>query len=359
MSESKVTLIKERLKEVKYPGYSRDIVSFGFIKKVAECDGLVKIELQATGLNDSVKATIIQDIQNLLQKESGIKEVAVSFVDPAPAPTQPPLKKTNPNDPWQDQIPVEGVENIIAVASGKGGVGKSTVSVNLACALKSLGYRVGLMDCDIYGPSIPIMVGTHEKPQVIGEDRLVPIQKYGLNIMSIGFMIDEDEPVIWRGPMIQSAIKQFLHGVNWGPLDYLIVDLPPGTGDAQLSLAQQVPITGSVIVSTPQDVALIDAKKGVAMFKKINVPVLGIVENMSGFICPHCGERTDIFSTGGGKKEAEKQNVDFLGDVPLDLAIRQQGDSGIPIVVAQPDSSQSNAFLSIAKKVAEIIKNKK
>jgi ATP-binding protein involved in chromosome partitioning len=350
MATEKVHEIQQKLKEVKYPGFSRDIVSFGYVKKVAECDGVVKIELMAKGVKDDIKEQIAQDIHSKIKDLGGIKDITVSFLEPESVQQKPAAH--NNQDPWADQEPIPGVKNIIAVASGKGGVGKSTVAVNLACSLQKLGYKTGLLDCDIYGPSIPTMMGTREMPQLIENDILLPVKQYGLSVMSIGFMIKEDEPVIWRGPMIQSAVKQFLKGVQWGDLDFLIVDLPPGTGDAQLSLSQIVPLTGSVIVTTPQDVALIDVKKGVGMFQKVNVPVLGVVENMSYFICPHCNQRTDIFSTGGGKNEAEKQAIPFLGEIPLDPEIRADGDAGKPIVEANPDSPQTKAFINIAQKMA-------
>jgi ATP-binding protein involved in chromosome partitioning len=350
MATEKVHEIQQKLKEVKFPGFSRDIVSFGYVKRVAECDGVVKIELMAKGVKDDIKEQIAQDIHSKIKVLGGIKDITVSFLEPESAQQKPAAK--NNQDPWADQEPIPGVKNIIAVASGKGGVGKSTVAVNLACALQKSGYKTGLLDCDIYGPSIPTMMGTREMPQLTENDILLPVKQYDLAVMSIGFMIKEDEPVIWRGPMIQSAVKQFLKGVQWGELDFLVIDLPPGTGDAQLSLSQLVPLTGSVIVTTPQDVALIDVKKGVGMFQKVNVPVLGVVENMSYFICPHCNQRTDIFSTGGGKKEAEKQSIPFLGEIPIDPEIRADGDAGKPIVVANPDSPQTKAFINIAQKMA-------
>ncbi len=349
MASEQVHTIEQKLKEVKYPGFSRDIVSFGFVKRVTECDGIVKIELSAKGLKDETKEQIAQDIHGRIKDLDGIKEITVSYQEPAePAKKQPPQ---NSQDPWADQEAIPGVKNIVAVASGKGGVGKSTVAVNLACALQHLGFKTGLLDCDIYGPSIPTMMGTREMPKLIENDILLPIMQYNLAIMSIGFLIKEDEPVIWRGPMIQTAVKQFLKGVQWGELDFLIIDLPPGTGDAQLSLSQLVPLTGTVMVTTPQDVALIDVKKGVGMFQKINVPIFGIVENMSYFLCPHCNERTNIFSTGGGQKEAERQGLPFLGEIPLDPEIREDGDSGKPIVVANPDSPQTKAFIEIAQRM--------
>jgi len=354
MAQEIIQQVRELLKKVKYPGFSRDIVSFGFVKNIAECDGMVKVELRIAGVTDQVKTDLTHVITDTVNTLPGIKIVNVKYLD-IPAPVSKP--KTPGGDPWSEQTAIPGIRAIVAVASGKGGVGKSTVAVNLACALGQLGYKTGLLDCDIYGPSIPIMMGTKKQPEVVEDDMLVPISQYGLEIMSIGFLLNEDEPVIWRGPMIQSAVKQFLKGVQWGELDFLIVDLPPGTGDAQLSLAQMVPLTGTIIVSTPQDVALIDAKKGVNMFHKINVPVIGIVENMSYFLCPHCNERTDIFDSGGAKREAERSKVPFLGAVPLDPEIRIGSDKGKPIVISNPASPQAKIFMEIAEKTAETVAN--
>src|SRR6185436_6484971 len=226
----------------------------------------------------------------------------------------------------------------VAVASGKGGVGKSTVAANLALALARVGHKVGLMDSDIYGPSQQMMMGIDEKPYVNETNQIVPIERYGVKVMSLGFLMDVDQPVIWRGPMVMKAVEQFLQDVAWGTLDVLVIDLPPGTGDAQLTLTQKVHLSGAVIVTTPQDIALIDARKGLAMFQKVNVPVLGIIENMSYFLCPHCGERSDIFSHGGARREAERLGTDFLGEVPLDMAIRETSDDGRPITVSDPQS---------------------
>jgi ATP-binding protein involved in chromosome partitioning len=246
-----------------------------------------------------------------------------------------------------------GVEAIIAVASGKGGVGKSTTAVNLALGLRDLGLKVGVLDADIYGPSIPKLLSIRERPQTVGGTRLIPIQRYGLTVMSIGFLIDEETPMIWRGPMVMSALTQMLREVEWGELDVMVVDMPPGTGDAQLTMAQQVPLKGAVIVSTPQDLALIDARRGIAMFRKVNVPVLGIVENMSYFLCPHCGERSDIFGHGGARHEAERMGVPFLGEVPLHMTIREKSDAGLPVVATEPDGPHAKIYRDIAAKVQD------
>ncbi|HEY7231161.1 MAG TPA: iron-sulfur cluster carrier protein ApbC [Pseudolabrys sp.] len=263
-------------------------------------------------------------------------------------------RAAHPADKVQPGIP--GVDAVIAVASGKGGVGKSTTAVNLALGLRDLGLKVGMLDADIYGPSLPKLLAIREKPQTIGGTRLKPIERYGLTVMSIGFLIDEETPMIWRGPMVMSAITQMLREVEWGKLDVMVVDMPPGTGDAQLTMAQQVPLKGAVIVSTPQDLALIDARRGVAMFKRVNVPVLGVVENMSYFLCPSCGTRSDIFGHGGAHKEAERLGVPFLGEVPLHMTIREKSDSGLPVVATEPDSPHAQIYRAIATKVFEQIK---
>jgi ATP-binding protein involved in chromosome partitioning len=248
---------------------------------------------------------------------------------------------------------IPGVGAIIAVASGKGGVGKSTVAINLALALRDLGLKVGVLDADIYGPSLPKLLAIKERPQSAGGTRLKPIVRHGMPVMSIGFLVEEETPMIWRGPMVMSALTQMLREVEWGSLDVLVVDMPPGTGDAQLTMAQQVPLKGAVIVSTPQDMALIDARRGIAMFRRVNVPVLGIVENMSTFICPHCGTRSDIFGHGGARHEAERLGVPFLGEVPLALAIRETSDAGLPVVASEPDGPHAQAFRAIAARVRE------
>jgi ATP-binding protein involved in chromosome partitioning len=253
----------------------------------------------------------------------------------------------------QAPIGVPGVAAIIAVASGKGGVGKSTTAVNLALGLRDLGLKVGILDADIYGPSLPKLLAIREKPQTIGGTRLRPISRYGLTVMSIGFLIEEETPMIWRGPMVMSALTQMLREVEWGTLDVMVVDMPPGTGDAQLTMAQQVPLKGAVIVSTPQDLALIDARRGIAMFKRVNVPVLGIVENMSYFLCPECGARSDIFGHGGARGEAERLGVPFLGEVPLHMAIREKSDAGLPVVATEPDSEYAAVYRGIAAKVRD------
>jgi ATP-binding protein involved in chromosome partitioning len=259
----------------------------------------------------------------------------------------------SPASPMSKQSEIPGIAAVIAVASGKGGVGKSTTALNLALGLRDLGLRVGLLDADIYGPSVPRLTGIREKPQLNDDKKMIPLQRFGLAIMSIGFLVEEDTAMIWRGPMVMSAITQMLRDVAWGTLDVLVVDMPPGTGDAQLTLAQNVPLKGAIIISTPQDLSLIDARRGLAMFKKVNVPVLGIVENMSYFQCPHCGTRSDIFGHGGARHEAERLGVPFLGEIPLHMAIRVSSDSGTPVVESEPDGPHAAIYRAIGTKVRD------
>ena len=259
----------------------------------------------------------------------------------------------SPASPMSKQAEIPGVAAVIAVASGKGGVGKSTTALNLALGLRDLGLRVGLLDADIYGPSVPRLTGIHEKPKLNDDRKMIPIERFGLSIMSIGFLVEEETAMIWRGPMVMSAITQMLRDVAWGTLDILVVDMPPGTGDAQLTLAQNVPLKGAVIISTPQDLSLIDARRGLAMFRKVNVPVLGIVENMSYFQCPHCGTRSDIFGHGGARHEAERLGVPFLGEIPLHMSIRTTSDSGNPVVASEPDGPHAAIYRAIGTKVRD------
>jgi ATP-binding protein involved in chromosome partitioning len=278
---------------------------------------------------------------------------AVSGAAPAHAPHP---ERGQERRPGRSSEPLPGVKRIIAVASGKGGVGKSTVACNLAVALATLGLKVGVLDADLYGPSMPKLFGLDAKPELAADGKkLVPLEAYGVRVMSIGFLIEEGAPVIWRGPMVMSALNQLLREVDWGDLDVLVVDMPPGTGDTQLTMAQNVPLSGAVIVSTPQDLALIDARRGIAMFKQVQVPLIGIVENMSYFLCPHCGGRTDVFSHAGARKEAERLGVPFLGEVPLDIDIRANSDEGRPVVTTLPESALAGAFLQIARHVAETL----
>jgi ATP-binding protein involved in chromosome partitioning len=340
--------IQNSLKAVKYPGYSRDIVSFGLVKEISTANGAVSVMMQLTSPNAEAANQIKAESERVLKNLPGVNHVHVEV-------RQPAAGQAAPQSPFANQNKVSGVKRIIAIASGKGGVGKSTCSVNLACALTHLGARVGLLDCDIYGPSIPLMMGVHEKPTVSAEERLVPPMAHGVKVMSIGLLLNDDQPVIWRGPMITKTIQQFLLAVEWGELDFLLVDLPPGTGDAQLSLCQTVPLDGGVIVTTPQEASLGVVRKGIAMFRKVNVPILGIVENMSYFTTPN-GERVEIFGHGGGKAEAARQNVPFLGEVPIFTEIREGGDNGMPIVVSAPNHSAGKAFVQIAEALRKELK---
>jgi ATP-binding protein involved in chromosome partitioning len=346
MSEILQEEILNALKAVKYPGYSRDVVSFGLVKEISVANGAVNVTMQLTSANPEAAAQIKIESERALKNLPGVKHV---FVDVK----QPAAGQGAPGNLFDNQRRVSGVKKIIAIASGKGGVGKSTCSVNLGCALKHLGAKVGLLDCDIYGPSIPLMMGVHEKPTVSQNEQLVPPVAHGVKVMSIGLLIPDDQAVIWRGPMITKTIQQFLMQVEWGDLDFLLVDLPPGTGDAQLSLCQTVPLDGGVIVSTPQEASLGVVRKGIAMFQKVNVPILGIVENMSYFTTPN-GERVEIFGHGGGKDEAARQKVPFLGEVPIFTEIREAGDSGMPIVISAPNHPAGKAFIQIAETLRKI-----
>jgi len=298
--------------------------------------------MQLTSPNPEAAQQIKSESESVLKNLPGVNYVHVEVRQPAAG--QP----AGGTSPFANQNKVSGVKRIIAIASGKGGVGKSTCSANLACALTHLGAKVGLLDCDIYGPSIPLMMGVHEKPTVNEAERFVPPSNHGVKVMSIGLLLNDDQPVIWRGPMITKTIQQFLLAVEWGELDFLLVDLPPGTGDAQLSLCQTVPLDGGVIVTTPQEASLGVVRKGIAMFRKVNVPILGIVENMSYFTAPS-GERVEIFGHGGGKEEAARQDVPFLGEVPIFTEIREGGDRGMPIVVSTPNHAAGKAFIQIAE----------
>lgn len=339
-------LILKALSNVQDPDLRRDIVTLNMVKDI-RIEGnqiFVKVNLTtpACPLKDNIKNDCIREIQKVVGNDFSIQVEMGSSVT------------THINEIKEKLLP--GVKNTIAVASGKGGVGKSTVAVNLAVALAKDGANVGLIDADIYGPSIPLMLGVKEQPKMIGDDpnnvKLLPLERYGVKLMSIGFLIDDNTPVIWRGPMASGAIKQFMSDVMWGDLDYLIFDLPPGTGDIQLTLVQTIPLTGAVVVTTPQDVALIDARKAIKMFERVNVTILGLVENMSYFIAPDTGKRYDIFGNGGGKKAAEEMGIPFLGEIPINPLIREGGDTGKPIVIADPDCEETRKIMEIARNMA-------
>jgi ATP-binding protein involved in chromosome partitioning len=342
--------VLEVLKTVRFPGLSRDIVSFGFVKDLSVGGGNVSFRLEMTTDSPSAAEEIRRDATERLRSVPGVQAVTIaldvraSSASPAGRPAQMPSGEI-----------LRDVRYKIAVASGKGGVGKSTVTANLALALSRLGYRIGLMDSDIYGPSQQMMMGAAEKPYVNEENRIVPVERHGVKVISLGFLMDVDQPVIWRGPMVMKAVEQFLQDVAWGPLDFLLVDLPPGTGDAQLTLTQKIQLSGAVIVTTPQDVALIDARKGLAMFQKVNVPLLGVIENMSYYVCPECGHREEIFKHGGGRKTASELDVPFLGEIPIDPRIVAGGDSGQPIVVLEPRSEATNAYMAVADAVVRAL----
>jgi len=335
--------VTQILQQVLYPGYKTDIVSFGIVKDIRIVHAEVIITLDLRTRDEGLVKKIVGNIEQKVKLVEGVQAVTVQI--PEPEAVSKPAANPIPLDSF---LPT--VKNKIAVASGKGGVGKSTVSVNLAVALAKIGLKVGLLDSDIYGPSIPLMFGVKEKPQFDGQ-KLLPVSKYGVQLMSLGFLLDDDNPVIWRGPLVMRALQQLMRDVSWGELDLMLFDMPPGTGDAQLTLSQSIALNGAVIVTTPQDVALLDAAKGVQMFRKVNVPIIGIVENMSYFLCPHCGSRTDIFSSGGARRESERLQVDLLGEIPLDVEIRTGGDEGSPMVQKNPDHPQSKAFIDIAHKI--------
>ena len=348
--------IKDALKAVKYPGYSRDIVSFGLVKDISAENGAVAVVIELTGGSAEAAQQIKAESEQAIRAVPEVQHVYVDVKTPQGSRPAGGAQAANPQSsgPSPDRVP--GIKQVVAVASGKGGVGKSTVSANLACALTKLGAKVGLLDCDIYGPSIPLMMGVKERPSLSPNEKLLPLENHGVKLMSMGFLLEDDQPVIWRGPMIMKTIQQFITSVEWGELDLLLVDLPPGTGDAQLSLCQTVPLDGGVVVTTPQEASLGVVRKGINMFRKVNVPILGIVENMSYFTSPQ-GERLEIFGHGGGKEEAARQDTAFLGEVPIFQEIREGGDEGIPVVAKASDSKAGLAFLEVGKTVqAELAK---
>ena len=338
--------VNEALKSVKYPGFSRDIVSFGLVKSVQIENGDVKVQLALATNDPNVPAAIKNDAEKALLSIAGVQHAKVLIdIHAPPAGAGTGVGAT--------QIP--GIKHVIAVASGKGGVGKSTVAANLAVALEQTGARVGLCDCDIYGPSISLMFGTRERPMATEENKIVPIEQYGLRLMSMGFLLDDTSPAILRGPMVTRYTQQFLRQVEWGELDYLVLDLPPGTGDIQLTIVQTVALSGAIIVTTPQEVALIDARKAATMFDKVNVPVLGLIENMSYFISPSDGKHYHIFGSGGGEREAKRLRVPLLGQIPIDIATRESGDRGMPIVGENPKSPVTTEFKKIADTVRRTV----
>jgi ATP-binding protein involved in chromosome partitioning len=359
MAEVSEAKVLEALRRVAGPGGSGDLVSLGMIGGLAVRGGHVTFAIQVDPKQGPSLEPLRQAAEKAVDSLPGVLSVtAVLTAERAPASAAATPQRAPHGGAAAGQASggraalVPGVKAIIAVASGKGGVGKSTVAANLALALARLGHDVGMLDADIYGPSQPRMLGVRGRPSSADGKILAPMEAYGVKVMSMGFLVAEETPMIWRGPMVMSALQQMLKDVAWGALDVMVVDMPPGTGDAQLTMAQQVPLAGAVIVSTPQDIALIDARKGLNMFRKVDVPVLGIVENMSYFACPNCGHVSHIFSHGGARAEAERLGVEFLGEVPLDIAIRETSDQGHPIVASQPDSAHARAFLRIAERVS-------
>lgn len=332
--------IREALKGVKYPGFSRDIVSFGLVKGIQIDSGSVVVQLALATNEPAIPQTIKTEAEEILRGLKGVENAKVLIDIQAP-----------PAAAGAGTTRIEGIRHIIAIASGKGGVGKSTVAANLAVALEKTGARVGLCDCDIYGPSVSLMFGTRDRPTATEENRIIPIEQYNLKLMSMGFLLDDSAPAILRGPMVTRYTQQFLRQVEWGELDYLVLDLPPGTGDIQLTIVQTVALAGAIIVTTPQEVALIDARKASTMFEKVNVPVLGLIENMSYFESPSDGKRYDIFGSGGGEREAKRLRVPLLGQIPIDIATRESGDRGMPIVGEKGDSPVAAEFMRIAREL--------
>ncbi len=346
-SQAAVTeaLITEALRVVEDPDLHRDIVSLGFVKDIKICGGNIAFKIELTTPACPVKDQLKSQARDAVMALDGVEQVEIEMTS-----------NVRPRQMSTEEL-IPGVKHVIAVASGKGGVGKSTVSVNLAVALAHTGARVGLLDADIYGPTVPLLMGADEQPEMV-DQKIIPIERHGVAMMSLGFLLEEDRAVVWRGPMVAGAVRQLISDVAWGDLDYLVVDLPPGTGDAPLTLAQSVPLTGVVIVMTPQDVAQTIANKSIVMFRMVEqssgrpVPILGIIENMSGFLCPHCGKETPLFSAGGGEKAAARLGVPFLGSIPVDPNITLSGDAGIPSIIMDPESRQADAFHRIAGTLA-------
>jgi len=348
--------LREALRAIADPASGKDIVSAGLVEGIELRGSLVQVALLTDRAHAAAMEPVRREVEALLGRQLGISN-ATAVLTAHKTPAQPAAHKA-PAQPaahghghgQKAALLLPDVKAIVAVASGKGGVGKSTVAVNLAVSLAQKGHRTGLLDADIYGPSLPRMLGLSRKPQVRG-DKMIPLEAWGLTCMSIGFLVEEETPMIWRGPMVMGALEQMMGQVEWGPLDILVVDMPPGTGDAQLTMAQRVALSGAVIVSTPQDIALVDARRGVRMFERVRVPVLGLVENMSFFQCPNCGHTSHIFGHGGARAEAERLATEFLGEVPLLLDIRTASDAGTPIAAAAPDSEGAKAFAALAERV--------
>ena len=348
--------VRQALESVVDVGGTGDIVSNGRVQDVAVDGSVVTLTLVLPTTSRDEKHRIEDACFDAVMKLDGVDDVAVRTTSPKKGPAAAGASPGPPAtaNPFDDQAPIPGIKNIIAIASGKGGVGKSTVCVNLALALQKRGAKVGLLDADVYGPSLQILLGVEGRPKQGRSKEISPIEKHGLKLMSLGFLTDGSTPVIWRGPIVMGVVKKFLKDVDWGELDYLMIDLPPGTGDVQLTLVQTVPLTGAIIVTTPSELAIVDAEKGLRMFQQVGAPVMGIVENMSTFVCPHCGEKTDIFDVGGSKKISDRTSVDVLGEIPLDPRVREGGDIGKPIVLADVTSPVSKVFFSVADRILEL-----
>ncbi len=336
--------VREALRTVLFPGFRRDVVTLGMVADVRVGDGTVTVHLRPGTDKAETLARLRADVERAVRVLPGVGALEVTIAG---------AEAGRGRDPFAGRAAIPGVDHVIAVQSAKGGVGKSTVAANLAVALAELAGGAGLLDADVYGPSVPIMFGVADRPHPTPDRRIRPLERYGVKLMSMGFFLDERSPVVWRGPIVMGIVRQFLKDVDWGPAPFLVVDLPPGTGDAPLTLVQQVPVTGGVIVTTPQDVALLDVGRGVAMFAQVSIPVLGVVENMSGYVCPRCGTEDPVFGTGGGQALAEHFGVPLLGRVPIVPAVRESGDAGRPIVVAEPRHPVSEAFRAVARHVAE------
>ncbi len=343
------------LESIILPDTGESLVKADMVRALTIEDGTVRFVIEASPEQAPRMEPLRAAAAAAVERLEGAKSVQVMLT--AHTDKKPPDLKIgrHPTAQPSGPQPLPGVKSVIAVASGKGGVGKSTVSSNLACALAAAGKRVGLLDADVYGPSQPRMMGISKRPASPDGKTIIPLQNHGVTLMSLGFMIAEDEPVIWRGPMLMGALQQMLGQVQWGELDVLVVDLPPGTGDVQMTLAQKTQVVGAVVVSTPQDIALLDVRKAVGMFAKLKVPIIGMVENMSAYICPNCGHEAHIFGHGGAKADAERMGLPFLGEVPLDLKIREAGDTGTPVVIAHPESREAEAFRALAAQVIEVL----